>query len=61
MDFNRAAKQLLQRPGARKLVALVGDDRVAYTDGKADHLWQLIRRADQWAKDVGWKVGLTDA
>ncbi|TBG96054.1 GrpB family protein [Rhizobium leguminosarum] len=36
-------------------------DRPEYTEGKADHLWSVIRRADQWAADTDWRLGPTDA
>jgi len=43
------------------LVASHGDDRKAYTDGKADHLWAVIRRADRWAAETGWAPAQSDA
>ncbi len=43
------------------LVAAHGDDRKAYTDGKADHLWAVIRRADPWAAETGWAPAQSDA
>jgi GrpB-like predicted nucleotidyltransferase (UPF0157 family) len=36
-------------------------DRAAYTAGKEDHLWSIIRRADRWAAETGWSPGSTDA
>jgi GrpB-like predicted nucleotidyltransferase (UPF0157 family) len=36
-------------------------DRTAYTAGKAEHLWAIIRRADRWATDVGWLPCSSDA
>jgi GrpB-like predicted nucleotidyltransferase (UPF0157 family) len=45
----------------RALVIQHGDDREAYTEGKMDHLWGIIRRADRWAQDTGWRLGLSDA
>lgn len=38
-----------------------GEDRDAYTEGKMDHLWRIIRRADRWAQDIGWRLGPSDA
>jgi GrpB-like predicted nucleotidyltransferase (UPF0157 family) len=45
----------------RALAMQHGDDREAYTEGKMDHLWGIIRRADRWAQDIGWRLGPTDA
>lgn len=36
-------------------------DREAYTEGKSEHLWQIIRRADRWAAANGWRPGSSDA
>jgi len=36
-------------------------DRDAYTEGKVDHFWAVIRRADYWAGDTGWRPGSSDA
>jgi GrpB-like predicted nucleotidyltransferase (UPF0157 family) len=36
-------------------------DRVGYTEGKADHMWAAVRRADRWAADVGWVPPPSDA
>ena len=38
-----------------------GTDRVAYTDGKDDFFWSVIRRADRWAAATGWQPPSTDA
>lgn len=43
------------------LAAAHGDDRQAYTQGKADHLWAVIRRADRWAAGTGWTPPQPDA
>lgn len=45
----------------RALAERFGDDRAAYTNGKADHLWSVIRRADRWAAETGWKPAASDA
>lgn len=45
----------------RALAARHGDDRDAYTEGKMDHLWGIIRRADRWAQQTGWRLGPSDA
>jgi GrpB-like predicted nucleotidyltransferase (UPF0157 family) len=36
-------------------------EREAYTDGKADYFWAIIRRADHWARYAGWRPGRSDA
>lgn len=45
----------------RELAARFGNDRHAYTAGKSNHFWGVIRRADDWASKVGWQPGLPDA
>lgn len=45
----------------RALAVRYRDNRPAYTEGKSDHLWRIIRRADLWASKVGWSIGLSDA
>lgn len=45
----------------RALAVQYRDNRSAYTDGKSDHLWSIIRRADLWASRVGWRNGSSDA
>ncbi|MFZ3005126.1 MAG: GrpB family protein [Phenylobacterium sp.] len=45
----------------RDLAARHGADRAAYVDGKADHFWAVIRRADDWAKATGWQPSPSDA
>jgi len=37
------------------------NDRVAYTDGKDDFFWSVIRRADRWAAATGWQTPASDA
>ncbi len=36
-------------------------DMAAYTDAKGDLLWQIIRRADEWASATGWRPSPSDA
>jgi GrpB-like predicted nucleotidyltransferase (UPF0157 family) len=43
----------------RPLALRYRDDRRAYTDAKVPFLWEVIRRADEWAQ--GWQPGPTDA
>ncbi|XUY30116.1 GrpB family protein (plasmid) [Agrobacterium sp. rho-8.1] len=38
-----------------------GTDRAAYTDGKDDFFWNVIRRADRWAAVTGWQPPPSDA
>lgn len=38
-----------------------GTDRAAYTEGKDDFFWGVIRRADRWAAATGWRPPSTDA
>ncbi|TBY68958.1 GrpB family protein [Rhizobium leguminosarum bv. viciae] len=45
----------------RSLAAQFQNDRAAYTTGKEDHLWQIIRRADRWAAATGWTPVVSDA
>ncbi|WP_315857386.1 GrpB family protein [Rhizobium leguminosarum] len=44
----------------RSLAECFRNDRTAYTAGKDDHLWQIIRRADRWAAAIGWTPGNCD-
>jgi GrpB-like predicted nucleotidyltransferase (UPF0157 family) len=45
----------------RDLAARFADNRPAYVEGKADMFWAIIRRANEWASDTGWRVGPPDA
>lgn len=45
----------------RALAARYHDNRAAYTEGKSDHFWGVIRRADIWASRIGWSPGRSDA
>ena len=45
----------------RRLALRYRDDRRAYTDAKVPFLWEVIRRADEWAQAQGWQPGPTDA
>jgi GrpB-like predicted nucleotidyltransferase (UPF0157 family) len=36
-------------------------DGASYTDAKAPHVWEIIRRADEWAQLQGWEPGPSDA
>lgn len=43
------------------LAELHRTDRAAYTEGKDDFFWNVIRRADRWAAATGWQPPPTDA
>jgi GrpB-like predicted nucleotidyltransferase (UPF0157 family) len=45
----------------RRLAIRYRDDRVAYVDAKGPFLWEIIRRADDWAQAQGWLPGPSDA
>jgi GrpB-like predicted nucleotidyltransferase (UPF0157 family) len=45
----------------RRLALRFRDDRRAYVDAKGPFLWEVIRRADDWAQAQGWQPGPTDA
>ncbi len=45
----------------RVLAAQHRYDRHAYTNAKSDIFWELIRRADEWAAETGWDLGVSDA
>ena len=62
-DYMRAHEAELAPYAAlkRALAARYGNDRAAYAEGKGDHLWAVIRRADRWAAETGWTPGPSDA
>lgn len=45
----------------RELADRLRDDRPAYVDAKVPVIWELMRRADEWAGRVGWEPGPSDA
>jgi len=45
----------------RELAKEYRNDRVRYTDGKSDILWEMMVRADRWARETGWEAGPSDA
>ncbi|HEY3979760.1 MAG TPA: GrpB family protein [Streptosporangiaceae bacterium] len=45
----------------RRLAARHPGARHAYADAKVPHFWDLIRRADEWARQAGWEPGPGDA
>jgi GrpB-like predicted nucleotidyltransferase (UPF0157 family) len=36
-------------------------DGAGYTDAKGPYVWEIIRRADEWAQLQGWEPGPSDA
>ncbi len=45
----------------RRLAAQFEHDGAAYTNAKVPFLWDVIRRADEWAQQCGWEPGPSDA
>ena len=45
----------------RSLAVRFRENRAAYTEGKNEHIWGIIQRADHWALRTGWKSGAPDA
>ena len=45
----------------RRLASRFRDDRHGYTDAKGPILWEIIRKADEWAQAQGWLPGPSDA
>ena len=45
----------------RELAARYRLERHKYVDAKGDIFWDIMRRADEWAADTGWDVGVSDA
>lgn len=43
------------------LAAQYGHDRQGYTEAKAPFTWEIMRKADRWSQEIGWKPGPTDA
>jgi GrpB-like predicted nucleotidyltransferase (UPF0157 family) len=62
-DYLRAHREAAAEYEAvkRRLAIRFRDDRHAYTDGKGPFMWEVIRRADEWAQAQGWLPGPSDA
>lgn len=45
----------------RRLAGQFPFDGAGYTDAKAPYVWEIIRRADEWAQMQGWEPGPSDA
>lgn len=37
------------------------EDRIGYTEAKEAFIWDVMRRADKWAQNIGWQPGPSDA
>jgi GrpB-like predicted nucleotidyltransferase (UPF0157 family) len=61
-DYLRAHRAVAAEYEAvkRRLAIRFPDDRQAYTDAKGPFLWEIIRRADEWAQAQGWLPGPSD-
>lgn len=62
-DYMRAHPEEI-RPYAEmkhRLAEQYGEDREGYTIAKGPFVWAVVRKADQWAQDIGWEPGPSDA
>ena len=62
-DFLRADPTAALDYGRRKvaLAARFTHDRHGYLEAKLPIIWEVLRRADQWAQHTGWESGPSDA
>jgi len=62
-DFLRADPAAALDYGQRKqaLAARFTNDRRSYLEAKIPIIWDVMRRADQWAQQTGWEPGPSDA
>jgi GrpB-like predicted nucleotidyltransferase (UPF0157 family) len=62
-DFLRADPAPALDYGQRKqaLAARFTNDRPGYLEAKLPIIWDVLRRADQWAQQTGWEPGPSDA
>lgn len=44
-----------------QLAEKYSEDRTGYTDAKAPFIWEVLRKADTWANEIGWLPGPSDA
>jgi len=61
-DYLRASPQDAAHYAALKY-RLAGEwsaDRQAYTEAKGPFIWQIMQKADVWAKETGWEPGNSD-
>ncbi|WP_101787244.1 GrpB family protein [Nonomuraea indica] len=45
----------------RRCANQVRDDRQQYVSAKEPFVWDIVRRADTWAQNIGWQPGPSDA
>ncbi len=45
----------------RRLAQEYRGDRLGYTESKDAFIWDIIRKADRWAADTGWRPGPSDS
>ena len=45
----------------RQLAEQFPHDGLAYTNAKGSICWKIIHRADEWAQQIGWEPGPSDA
>jgi GrpB-like predicted nucleotidyltransferase (UPF0157 family) len=62
-DYLRAHREVADGYAARKrgLAIRFRDDRHGYTEAKVPVIWEIIRRADEWAQAQGWLPGPSDS
>jgi GrpB-like predicted nucleotidyltransferase (UPF0157 family) len=62
-DYLRAHRDVAAEYEAvkRRLAVRFREDRHAYTNAKVPFMWEVIRRADEWAQAHGWLPGPSDA
>jgi GrpB-like predicted nucleotidyltransferase (UPF0157 family) len=62
-DYLRAHREVADGYAARKrgLAIRFRDDRHGYTEAKVPVMWEIIRRADEWAQAQGWLPGPSDS
>ncbi|MFI6284807.1 GrpB family protein [Streptomyces sp. NPDC051018] len=62
-DFLRCHPAAVEEYAAvkRRNAAVFADDRRGYAEAKEPYVWDVIRRADAWARDTGWTPGPSDA
>ncbi|MCX6344646.1 MAG: GrpB family protein [Armatimonadetes bacterium] len=44
-----------------RLAAEYSGDRLAYANAKGPFIWEIMKKADEWAQNIGWQPGPTDA
>ena len=62
-DYMRAHPEEV-RPYAEmkyRLAKEYSEDREGYTIAKGPFVWAVVRKADQWAQDIGWELGPSDS